>query len=373
NKQKVREIREREPSERPAVIPLSQSSWHRSAQTGTSRLSLSLSLSLCMSVADKITQVQAIDDDDERLTKAQELFTKDDIDVMHVHDAWKLASALKLPKHKDRGALKKTQLDLCIKLGLVEISPDEDDFDADPRDNDQHAGGQPPRDANDAEATSPSEFAHRVAMLEDKFNKVADALLTLSQREARDTHARDGKTENTSLLQSISKSLGSAAFRTSPTIDLGTEVPCGDSDDDDDSKNGVRYKPEVLGPDIVKQIRASYPSMFAWANALMWKSFRNKREGLTLAFVGDLALKHGISPSTDFMEVLLRRLAALQLADQTNSWTTATELEAVPMSDTPIVPRKTLVAARKAAQTKLQIKSKSLKDKEAEDDAVGLR
>lgn len=86
-----------------------------------------------------------------------------------------------------------------------------------------------------------------------------------------------------------------------------------------------------------------------------------------------MSLKHGISPSTDFMEVLLRRLAALQLADQTNSWTTATELEAVPMSDTPIVPRKTLVAARKAAQTKLQIKSKSLKDKEAEDDAVGLR
>lgn len=201
-----------------------------------------------------------------------------------------------------------------------------------------------------------------MSKLEAELSKFTNAFL-------RWTEDRPDDKPKTSLLNLLDKAAGLSTTTRLDQTAAAWSADQADTDDDDkdDSKNGQKGssgKAEVLGPGIVKEIKAHYHSLFAWANSLTWKSFRNKREGLTLAFALDLALREGVSPTMSFMEVLLRRMAALQLADQTNSWVTATELESVPMSDTPIIPQKILQAARKSAQTKMKIRK-------AKDDGSG--
>ncbi|HEY9753538.1 MAG TPA: hypothetical protein V6C97_00100 [Oculatellaceae cyanobacterium] len=241
---------------------------------------------------------------------------------------------------------------LCLGL-------DQKDEDDEP-DYDDHANNPDQQPHSSSSSDAPSDVNQRVSKLEAELSKFTNAFL----RWTEDRHEDRPKT---SLLSILDKAAGTSTITKPDQYSDGWAAQLSDAEDDekDDSKNakkGPSTKTEVLGPGIVKEIKAHYHSLFAWANSLVWKGFRNKREGITLAFALDLALQEGVSPTRPFMEVLLRRVC--QLADQTNSWVTATELESVPMSDTPLIPQKVLQAARNSAQTKMKIRK-------AKDDGSG--
>lgn len=107
-----------------------------------------------------------------------------------------------------------------------------------------------------------------------------------------------------------------------------------------------------MGPGILQRILQSYPSVYAWALAAKWHNYRNEREGLTLAVVLDHCVALNLSPSLRFMDILLRRLGALHVADAQGAWDTAVQLEAVPEVNTPLFEATVLQQAKKLANVR---------------------
>jgi len=124
-------------------------------------------------------------------------------------------------------------------------------------------------------------------------------------------------------------------------VDVGDEVGVDDDDDDlvverdpvDDDFDGG--DPEV----VIRSSIASAQHIFnqvmelgsavQWVRITEWKSPRNQHECESLAHAIDALHGDGISVASRGMEVLLRRLAGVQLADETGSWELCSAVEAV--------------------------------------------
>ena len=79
-------------------------------------------------------------------------------------------------------------------------------------------------------------------------------------------------------------------------------------------------------------------SFRAWCRNVEWKSARNKHEALSTSMALDSFLADGVSPQLDGMEMLMRRLAALQLADATKQYGVTETMSFVPFGGTSLLP-----------------------------------
>jgi hypothetical protein len=77
-----------------------------------------------------------------------------------------------------------------------------------------------------------------------------------------------------------------------------------------------------LGVSILEHARL-YGSMQGWAKMTEWKTQRNKHECMAIAQAVDALLKEGVPKTATGVEILLRRLAGVHLADSTGSWQVA--------------------------------------------------
>lgn len=107
-----------------------------------------------------------------------------------------------------------------------------------------------------------------------------------------------------------------------------------DSDEDDDEPD-VADQADVLirastasAKHIFKQFM-QFGSAVQWVRLNEWKNPRNKHECESLAHAIDAFHAQGISASSRGMEILLRRLAGVQLADDNGSWELCSAVEAV--------------------------------------------
>lgn len=108
----------------------------------------------------------------------------------------------------------------------------------------------------------------------------------------------------------------------------------------------------VLGTSVVDHVLAqaeTYGSLQAWVRSITWNSVRNKKECEPLAYGIDLLIAEGLSRKSVGLEVLLRRLTGVQVADQTGSWAVADSLAWAPHGGS-LLPRNVLRAAYKDAE-----------------------
>jgi hypothetical protein len=90
----------------------------------------------------------------------------------------------------------------------------------------------------------------------------------------------------------------------------------GDSDDDDDR----------MARTILRQAR-KVGTLKQWVSAAKWKSERNRRECESIAYAVDAFLADGVSEESTGMEILLRRMAGVTMADDTGKWGASDAIE----------------------------------------------
>lgn len=99
---------------------------------------------------------------------------------------------------------------------------------------------------------------------------------------------------------------------------------------------------------IFKQVM-EFGSAVQWVRITEWSSTRNKHECESLAFAIDALRRDGVSATSRGMEVLLRRLAGVQLADESGSWELCSAVEAV-SRNSKLLSRADLASAIKEAE-----------------------
>lgn len=110
----------------------------------------------------------------------------------------------------------------------------------------------------------------------------------------------------------------------------------------------------------------TYGTVSAWARHKRWATARNGQEALTLARAVDMAVGQGLSVCKwAFMEVLMRRICALQLAEENrNNWSIASEVEEPGCTFGAQVPER----AKKRALKKATLRSKLRKTQNKDSD-----
>ena len=74
-----------------------------------------------------------------------------------------------------------------------------------------------------------------------------------------------------------------------------------------------------MAPSILAHAK-TFGSLIGWVRTVEWKHTRNKNECLALAQAVDLLLAEGVPVSSMGIELLLRRLNGVHLADSFNNW-----------------------------------------------------
>ncbi len=120
-----------------------------------------------------------------------------------------------------------------------------------------------------------------------------------------------------------------------------------DDDDDADGYGGIAGAGAAdlggvppakrLGSNILDAAR-QHGSFRAWFRNVDWNNARNKHEAANLAHAVDLLLADGVSPELDGMETLMRRLAALQLADATKQYGVTETMSVQPFGGASLLP-----------------------------------
>jgi hypothetical protein len=93
---------------------------------------------------------------------------------------------------------------------------------------------------------------------------------------------------------------------------------------------------------------ATYGSVTAWVKQSDWKSGRNKHECEALARAVDALLAEGTSAKSTGIEILMRRLSGVHLADQHSEWQLADSVAWNPLGNS-LLPRDEVTRALKEA------------------------
>ena len=101
-------------------------------------------------------------------------------------------------------------------------------------------------------------------------------------------------------------------------------------------------------------------SFSRWMSSVQFHAERNKNECVCLASVLDTAVKSGISLQQDFMEMLVRRMLGVHIADQTGNWKACSALSLAGYGNT-LVPADVLksIASEIHQLDKLQLDSRT--------------
>ena len=108
-----------------------------------------------------------------------------------------------------------------------------------------------------------------------------------------------------------------------------------------------RAKEDRWAPRMIAQSRV-YGSLVGYVKTVQWASDRNKHEAESLARAVDVALAEGYSEDSVALEMLLRRLAGVQLADQFGDWSACSATEWIPTGQS-LIPRSELKQTLKDA------------------------
>jgi hypothetical protein len=95
-------------------------------------------------------------------------------------------------------------------------------------------------------------------------------------------------------------------------------------------------KARRLGAGILESA-SLHGSFRTWCRNVEWKNARNKHEALGTSMALDSLLADGVSAELDGMEMLMRRLAALQLADATKQYSVTETMSFVPFGGTSLL------------------------------------
>jgi hypothetical protein len=85
------------------------------------------------------------------------------------------------------------------------------------------------------------------------------------------------------------------------------------------AESSVESKQKRLAADILERVEP-YGSVKAWVKMYEWKNARNRRECEAIAQAVDAFRAEGATTSSLGIEILLRRLSGVQLADLTGKW-----------------------------------------------------
>ena len=100
-------------------------------------------------------------------------------------------------------------------------------------------------------------------------------------------------------------------------------------DEDDDSDGDNKHSDEVPGTFarmMVKNVQ-SFGSFSAWFRVQEWNHVRNKNECQHRAQAADALLDENVDIKSVGLEIILRRLAGVQLADSMNNWNAASAIQ----------------------------------------------
>lgn len=189
-------------------------------------------------------------------------------------------------------------------------------------------------DVKDVKTTKASDDASRLSSLE---TQMAQILRILSAKKAIADSDAVAASATVSEPAGDSKDLLAKAEEASrPTSSVGRAAkavvepastvnePALPDDGDDDLAGSAAAvaspSSKRLGAGILTAAQ-QHGSFRAWCRNVEWKVLRNKHEAATLAAALDLLLRDGVAAELDGMETLMRRLAALQLADATRQYT----------------------------------------------------
>lgn len=104
---------------------------------------------------------------------------------------------------------------------------------------------------------------------------------------------------------------------------------------------------ERVAPAVLTQARA-YGSMLNWVRTVQWKHQRNRNECAAIAEAVDVLLSEGVAADSLGIEILLRRINGVHLADSFNNWGVCTALPWTGPNNS-LLPRNTLTSALKQA------------------------
>lgn len=93
---------------------------------------------------------------------------------------------------------------------------------------------------------------------------------------------------------------------------------------------------------------STYGSVLSWVKQTEWKSGRNKHECEAIARAVDALLAEGVKAKSTGIEILMRRLSGVHLADQHSEWQLADSLAWNPLGNS-LLPRDEVTRALKEA------------------------
>ena len=105
--------------------------------------------------------------------------------------------------------------------------------------------------------------------------------------------------------------------------------------------------PQRVAP-LVLQLVQQYGSLSHWVHFVQWKKLRNKNECAALAETADVLLAEGVKTDSMGLELLLRRLNGVHLADTYGDWSVCSALQWSGPNGT-LLDRSSLVGALKYA------------------------
>jgi hypothetical protein len=76
---------------------------------------------------------------------------------------------------------------------------------------------------------------------------------------------------------------------------------------------------ERMAPTVFRNTQSA-GSVLNWVNSQEWNTARNRRECLALAAALDTLVAEGVDTNSDGIEILVRRLSGVQLADKYDNW-----------------------------------------------------
>ena len=113
------------------------------------------------------------------------------------------------------------------------------------------------------------------------------------------------------------------------------------------SASAAKDSGERLAVDIIKKARP-YGSFVNFVKAVEWKTKRNQHEAEHIAQSVDAYLAVEVSPLNDGMEIQLRRLVGVHLADECEDWEVCESIQFTPSSKS-LLPRNEVDRAFKTA------------------------
>ena len=107
-------------------------------------------------------------------------------------------------------------------------------------------------------------------------------------------------------------------------------------------------KPARVAPSMLEQV-SLYGSVQSYVKTIEWKNARNRHECEAIAQAVDMLLKERVSKNSTGIEILLRRLSGVQLADHVGEWKVADSVAWNPQGNS-LLPRDEVRRALKDAE-----------------------